>query len=229
MSAARSGQSARSFLPGFTTTTLSPSTVLAGTVASPEELLNVMNLLTAHGGAPIDIWITGETTSPDPATPGFDRPRENSRRAQKGARASTKGVTMLGARNRWSTACRLAGAMLAIGLLAAACSSGSTSTTSAKASSAASAASTKVSSAASAASSKGSSAGSAVSSAVAAAVGPATVGTTTGTLGTFLVDGKGMTLYMYLSDTAGESTCYDACAVAWPPLLTNGARVVTGG
>jgi len=157
---------------------------------------------------------------------------------------------MLGARNRWSTACRLTGAMLAIGLLAAACSSGSTSTTSAaasslasaasskvssaapaassKVSSAASAASSKVSSAASAASSKGSSAGSAVSSAVAAAAGPATVGTTTGTLGTFLVDGKGMTLYMYLSDTAGESTCYDACAVAWPPLLTNGAPTASG-
>ena len=135
---------------------------------------------------------------------------------------------MLGARNRWSTAGRLTGAMLAIGLLAAACSSGSTSTTSAAASSLASAASSKVSSAASAASSKGSSAGSAVSSAVAAAAGPATVGTTTGTLGTFLVDGKGMTLYMYLSDTAGESTCYDACAVAWPPLLTNGAPTASG-
>ena len=157
---------------------------------------------------------------------------------------------MLGARNRWSTACRLTGAMLAIGLLAAACSSGSTSTTSAaasslasaasskvssaapaassKVSSAASAASSKVSSAASAAPSKASSAGSAVSSAAAAATGPATVGTTTGTLGTFLVDGKGMTLYMHLSDTAGESTCYDACAVAWPPLLTNGAPTASG-
>src|SRR5450755_1216867 len=157
---------------------------------------------------------------------------------------------MLGARNRWSTAGRLTGAMLAIGLLAAACSSGSTSTTAAAASSVASAASSKVSSAASAASSKvssaasaapskvssaasaapskASSAGSAVSSAVAAATGPATVGTTTGALGTFLVDGKGMTLYMHLSDTAGESTCYDACAVAWPPLLTNGAPTASG-
>ena len=34
------GPVARSFPPGFTTTTLSPSTELAGTVASPEELLN---------------------------------------------------------------------------------------------------------------------------------------------------------------------------------------------
>jgi len=95
-------------------------------------------------------------------------------------------------------------------------------------SSAAPAASSKLSSAASAGSSKISGAASAVSSAVAAATGPATVGTTTGQLGTFLVDEKGMTLYLYLSDTAGDSTCYDACAVAWPPLLTHGAPTASG-
>ena len=53
------GPVARSFLPGFTTTTVPASIVLAGTVASPDELLSVMNLLTTHGGAPIDIRITG--------------------------------------------------------------------------------------------------------------------------------------------------------------------------
>jgi predicted lipoprotein with Yx(FWY)xxD motif len=84
------------------------------------------------------------------------------------------------------------------------------------------------SSVASAASSKVSSAASAVSSAVAGATGPAVVGTTTGTLGTFLVDGKGMTLYMYVPDTAGVSTCYDKCAAAWPPLLTSGAPTASG-
>ncbi len=41
-------------------------------------------------------------------------------------------------------------------------------------------------------------------------------------LGTFLVDGSGMTLYLFTKDTAGESTCYDDCASAWPPLLTDG-------
>ena len=54
------------------------------------------------------------------------------------------------------------------------------------------------------------------------------VGTATGSLGTFLVDGKGMTLYMYVPDTAGVSTCYDKCAVAWPPLLTTGAPTASG-
>ncbi len=53
------GPVARSFLPGFTITTVPPSVVLAGTVADPDELLRVINLLTTHGGAPIDIWITG--------------------------------------------------------------------------------------------------------------------------------------------------------------------------
>jgi len=37
-----------------------------------------------------------------------------------------------------------------------------------------------------------------------------------------------MTLYLYLSDTAGDSTCYDAGAVAWPPLLTRGAPTASG-
>ncbi len=39
-------------------------------------------------------------------------------------------------------------------------------------------------------------------------------------LGTVLVDGKGMTLYLFVPDTQmATSTCYSACAQAWPPLL----------
>jgi predicted lipoprotein with Yx(FWY)xxD motif len=150
---------------------------------------------------------------------------------------------MLGARNRWSATGRLVGAVLAVGLLATACGSSSTSSTSSSVVAAASSAASAVSSAASAAgsklgeaassgasaaSSKVSSAAGAVSSAVAGANGPAAVGTTTGPLGTFLVDGKGMTLYMYVPDTAGVSTCYDKCAAAWPPLLTSGAPTASG-
>jgi predicted lipoprotein with Yx(FWY)xxD motif len=38
-------------------------------------------------------------------------------------------------------------------------------------------------------------------------------------LGTFLIDSKGMTLYMFTKDTTpGESACYDQCAENWPPL-----------
>jgi len=39
-------------------------------------------------------------------------------------------------------------------------------------------------------------------------------------LGTVLVDGRGITLYLYATDTRGQpSRCYDICAVQWPPLV----------
>lgn len=46
--------------------------------------------------------------------------------------------------------------------------------------------------------------------------------------GQFLVDGQGMSLYLFLNDTAGTSTCYDGCAVAWPPLLTKTKGIKAG-
>jgi predicted lipoprotein with Yx(FWY)xxD motif len=47
------------------------------------------------------------------------------------------------------------------------------------------------------------------------------------TLGSFLVDSKGMTLYLYTKDTPNTSNCYSTCATYWPPLLTTGSP--TGG
>lgn len=41
-------------------------------------------------------------------------------------------------------------------------------------------------------------------------------------LGKILVDGNGMTLYMYTKDGPNQSTCSGQCAKAWPPLLTQG-------
>jgi len=41
-------------------------------------------------------------------------------------------------------------------------------------------------------------------------------------LGQYLVDGEGMSLYMYSADPKGESACVDACAEAWPPLVAAG-------
>lgn len=39
-------------------------------------------------------------------------------------------------------------------------------------------------------------------------------------LGTVLVDGQGMTLYLFVPDKqSGSSTCYGRCAQGWPPLL----------
>jgi predicted lipoprotein with Yx(FWY)xxD motif len=38
-------------------------------------------------------------------------------------------------------------------------------------------------------------------------------------LGPILTDGEGMTLYMLEADQPGESTCTDACAELWPPVV----------
>jgi predicted lipoprotein with Yx(FWY)xxD motif len=43
-----------------------------------------------------------------------------------------------------------------------------------------------------------------------------------GDLGTILVDSEGRTLYDFHKDKGGTSSCYGACAGAWPPLLTEG-------
>jgi predicted lipoprotein with Yx(FWY)xxD motif len=39
-------------------------------------------------------------------------------------------------------------------------------------------------------------------------------------VGTVLVDGQGITVYLFATDRRGSpSRCYDICAVQWPPLL----------
>jgi predicted lipoprotein with Yx(FWY)xxD motif len=43
-----------------------------------------------------------------------------------------------------------------------------------------------------------------------------------GPYGEHLTDAKGMSLYLFEADSKLKSTCYDACAKAWPPLLANG-------
>jgi predicted lipoprotein with Yx(FWY)xxD motif len=48
-------------------------------------------------------------------------------------------------------------------------------------------------------------------------------------LGSFLVDDKGMTLYLFTKDTPNTTVCYEKCAVAWPPLLTTGDPVAGDG
>lgn len=44
--------------------------------------------------------------------------------------------------------------------------------------------------------------------------------------GKILTDSKGKTLYMFTFDRENESTCYDACKDAWPPLLINSGQPV---
>ncbi len=62
----------------------------------------------------------------------------------------------------------------------------------------------------------------------AAASASTQVSTTSDSLGVFLVDGRGRTLYMFDADPEGTSECYDTCATAWPPLATTGAPTAAG-
>lgn len=47
--------------------------------------------------------------------------------------------------------------------------------------------------------------------------------------GQYLVDSEGMSLYLFTNDTEDTSNCYDDCATAWPPLLTEGDPVAGEG
>jgi len=39
------------------------------------------------------------------------------------------------------------------------------------------------------------------------------------TLGEIVVDADGATLYLFVPDAQGESTCYDQCEANWPPVV----------
>jgi predicted lipoprotein with Yx(FWY)xxD motif len=56
-----------------------------------------------------------------------------------------------------------------------------------------------------------------------------TIKTVTGRDGTYLTDGSGRSLYMWLGDDAGKSNCSGQCAGAWPPVLTSTAPRASGG
>jgi predicted lipoprotein with Yx(FWY)xxD motif len=47
--------------------------------------------------------------------------------------------------------------------------------------------------------------------------------------GRTISDADQRVLYLFAADHTSKSTCYGACAKAWPPLLTKGAPNVAGG
>jgi predicted lipoprotein with Yx(FWY)xxD motif len=53
-----------------------------------------------------------------------------------------------------------------------------------------------------------------------------TVATKSGSLGTYLVDGSGRTLYLWVADTGSTSNCSGQCVTYWPPLT--GAAKASG-
>jgi predicted lipoprotein with Yx(FWY)xxD motif len=48
-------------------------------------------------------------------------------------------------------------------------------------------------------------------------------------LGRFLVDGNGMTLYLFTRDEPDQSNCEGDCLVNWPPFLTTGDPILGDG
>lgn len=62
-----------------------------------------------------------------------------------------------------------------------------------------------------------------------AASGAEKVATAHGADGTYLTGDDGRAVYLWEADTHGTSTCSGACAGAWPPMLTTGAPIASGG
>ncbi|HXD82259.1 MAG TPA: hypothetical protein VNU27_11865 [Candidatus Acidoferrum sp.] len=67
------------------------------------------------------------------------------------------------------------------------------------------------------------------SPATSSAATAATIKVATTALGQILVDGNGMTVYLFVADTGASSTCYTSCAALWPPVLTTGAPQAGAG
>lgn len=62
-------------------------------------------------------------------------------------------------------------------------------------------------------------------------MGDAALGTAESSLGTIVVDGKGMTVYVYDKDTQGTTTsaCTGACVTNWPFVTTDSATPTVDG
>ncbi|QIQ05049.1 COG4315 family predicted lipoprotein [Streptomyces liangshanensis] len=129
-------------------------------------------------------------------------------------------------KRKLSTSAGLGLAVAALAAFAAACGSGSSSSSPAPTPSAHSSARSAQSAVQAAGSGKGSGTGSGSGTAV-------SVDARSGSLGTYLTDSAGRTLYLFASDTGSRSTCDGACAAQWPPLTASGTAKagsgVTGG
>ncbi|MEA2292654.1 MAG: hypothetical protein QOE86_293 [Solirubrobacteraceae bacterium] len=77
----------------------------------------------------------------------------------------------------------------------------------------------------------------AIALAIAAITATGAVGATTttvktasaGKLGRILVNGKGVTVYLFEKDSKNKSRCTGACANAWPPVIAKGTLKAAGG
>jgi predicted lipoprotein with Yx(FWY)xxD motif len=61
------------------------------------------------------------------------------------------------------------------------------------------------------------------------AAGSATIKTRHAQLGTYVVDAKGLSLYLFEKDKTKKSTCYSTCAKVWRPLVVKGTPKAGAG
>ncbi|MGH3250952.1 MAG: COG4315 family predicted lipoprotein, partial [Trebonia sp.] len=52
--------------------------------------------------------------------------------------------------------------------------------------------------------------------------------TATSSAGSFLTDGSGRAVYLWVKDSGGTSACSGACAGAWPPVTATGTVTASG-
>jgi predicted lipoprotein with Yx(FWY)xxD motif len=57
----------------------------------------------------------------------------------------------------------------------------------------------------------------------------AEISTSKGPEGTYLTGASGRALYLWVADGNGQSSCSGECAKAWPPVLTMGTPIASGG
>ena len=55
------------------------------------------------------------------------------------------------------------------------------------------------------------------------------ISTGSGSVGTYLTDGQGRTLYLFEADSAGTSTCSGACARVWQPVIVDATPRASAG
>jgi len=53
--------------------------------------------------------------------------------------------------------------------------------------------------------------------------------TKTSSGGSFLTNGAGRAVYLFMADSSGKSNCDGACAAAWPPVIAAGQPTAAGG
>ena len=52
--------------------------------------------------------------------------------------------------------------------------------------------------------------------------------TKSGSAGTYLTNGSGRAVYLFVKDAANKSECSGACAAAWPPVPSSGTVTASG-